>query len=255
MRHRESASPNFHYFAQKRDMKHRIVLVAFLACLSTATFAQDLGLSFSYFIPKNGYFSTPISPFSIRGVGVDITPFLAIETGASLYRMSGLNVKDLPFESKSPLVGPNFTIFIPLEIVFQLKGAAVEFDVKGGGFFFYGFDQRINYGNMDRAIRSHEGWAVANSSFEFDNKPGFGYHGGVELTVYATNQFGVTLETNYLVGHSKFPLTGAYSGGNNTIETKNVEFSDAKIDLTGLEISLGVIFTPGGQQPPKRRRR
>jgi hypothetical protein len=236
-------------------MKNRIAMVTLLACLSATTHAQDFGLSFSYFLPKDGYFSTPISPFSIRGVGVDLTPFLAIETGASLYRMSGLNMKDLPFESKSPLVGPNFTIFIPAEIVFQLKGSALEFDIKGGGFFFYGFDQRINYGNMDKAIRNYEGWTVANSSFTYDNKPGFGYHGGVELTVYVTGQFGISLEGNYLVGHSKFPLTGSYSGGSNSIETKNVEFPDAKIDLTGLEISLGVIFTSGGQQPPGARRR
>lgn len=234
-------------------MKHCILTVAFLACLSTATLAQDFGLSFSYFLPKNGYFSTPISPFSIRGVGVELMPFLAIETGASLYRMSGLNMKNLPFESKSPLVGPNFTIFIPAELVFQLKGSALEFDIKGGGFFFYGFDQRINYGNMDKAIRTYEGWTVANSSFTFDNKPGFGYHGGVELTVYVASQFGISLEVNYLVGHSKFPLTGTYAGGNNTIETKNVDFADAKIDLTGLEIALGVIFTSGGQQPRRRR--
>lgn len=229
-------------------MKHRIITVVLLALLSSTTFAQDFGLSFSYFLPKNGYFSTPISPFSIRGVGVDITPFLAVETGISLYRMSGLNMKDLPFESKSPLVGPNFTIFIPAELVFQLKGSAMEFDIKGGGFFFYGFDQRINYGNMDKAIRNYEGWAVANSSFTYDNKPGFGYHGGVELTVYVASQFGISFEVNYLVGHSNFPLTGTYTGGNNSIETRNVEFTDAKIDLTGLEIALGVIFTSGGQQ-------
>lgn len=236
-------------------MKHRIITVAFLVCLSVTTHAQDFGLSFSYFLPKNGYFSTPISPFSIRGVGVDLTSFLAVETGASLYRMSGLNMKDLPFESKSPLVGPNFTIFIPAELVFQLKGSGVEFDIKGGGFFFYGFDQRINYGNMDKAIRTYEGWTVANSSFTFDNKPGFGYHGGVELTVYVASQFGISFEVNYLVGHSNFPLTGTYSGGINSIETRNVQFDDAKIDLTGLEISLGVIFTSGGQQPGGRRRR
>src|SRR5689334_23465577 len=94
--------------------------------------AQDVGLSFSYFIPKNGYFSTPVSPFSIRGLGFDIAPFLALETGASLYRMSGLNMKDLPFESKDALVGPNFTIFVPVELVIQLKGQQVEFDIKGG---------------------------------------------------------------------------------------------------------------------------
>src|SRR6187431_1850304 len=105
-----------------------------------ASHAQDFGLSFSYFIPKNGYFSTPVSPFSIRGLGFDINKFLALETGATLYRMSGLNMKDLPFESKDPLVGPNFTIFVPVELVFQLKGNNVEFDIKGGGFGFFGFD-------------------------------------------------------------------------------------------------------------------
>ena len=105
-------------------------------------YCQEFGLSFSYFIPKNGYFSTPISPFSIRGIGVDLNRFLALETGASLYRMSGLNVKDLPFETKDPLVGPNFTILVPAEVVIQFKGAGVEFDIKGGLFGFYGLVKR-----------------------------------------------------------------------------------------------------------------
>lgn len=232
-------------------MKFRII-VSTLFFFSTVTQAQEFGLSFSYFIPKNGYFSTPISPFSIRGLGVDLTRYLAVETGASLYRMSGLNMKDLPFESKDPLVGPNFTIFIPAELVIQLKGSIVEFDIKGGGFFFYGFDQKINYGNLDRAIRQFEGWNVANSDFSFKNNPGFGYHGGVELTVYATAQVGVSLECNYLVGQSKFPLTGSYSGGVDSFETREAAFDDAKIDFTGLEFSIGLIFNSGGGGAPKR---
>src|SRR5690349_13377683 len=105
--------------------------------------AQQFGLSFSYFIPKDGYFSTPISPFSIRGIGVNLTNFLSLETGGSLYRMSGLNIKDLPFESKEPLIGPNFTLFVPVELVVMLKAGRVEFDIKGGGFFFYAFDNKI----------------------------------------------------------------------------------------------------------------
>lgn len=236
-------------------MKLRFLLPLGFVLVTSTAFAQDFGLSFSYFIPKNGYFSTPISPFSIRGVGFDLTPFLAIETGASLYRMSGLNVKDLPFESKSPLTGPNFTIFIPAELVIQIKGSMIEFDIKGGGFFFYGFDQKINYGNFDRAIRAHENWDVANSSFTFDNKPGFGYHGGVELTFYVTDQFGISLESNYLVGQSRFPLQGSYSGGTSSLETKSVSYPDAKIDLTGLEFSVGLIFSTGGGTSAPRRRR
>lgn len=221
-------------------------------------FSQDFGLSFSYFIPKNGYFSTPISPFSIRGLGVDINRFLALETGGSLYRMSGLNVKDLPFETKDPLVGPNFTILVPAELVLQFKGQRVEFDIKGGVFGFYGFGQKINYGNFDRAIRKFENWQVANSAFTYSNKPGWGYHGGAELTVYVTQQVGVSIETNYLVGQSNLPLKGSYTGGNDILETKTVAYPDAKIDLTGLEFSIGLIFSSGGGggggRPKKRRR-
>src|SRR5215467_9107090 len=102
-------------------MKKTFLLITFAAACIVSSHAQEVGLSFSYFIPKNGYFSTPVSPFSIRGLGFDITKFLALETGASLYRMSGLGMKDLPFESKNALVGPNFTIFVPVELVIQLK--------------------------------------------------------------------------------------------------------------------------------------
>lgn len=226
--------------------------------VSISARAQDFGLSFSYFIPKNGYFSTPISPFSIRGVGISLTNFLALETGASLYRMSGLNVKDLPFETKDPLVGPNFTIFIPAELVLELKGGNVQFDIKGGGFFFYGFDQKINYGNMDRAMRGYYSQDVLNADLSYENKPGFGYHAGAELTVYVTNQVGVSIECNYLVGQSGLPLTGSYTAGTgNTINTVDVAYPDSKIDLTGLEFAIGLIFSSGGGKPapPKRRRR
>ena len=235
-----------------KKLSGTLILILFLPACSLA---QDFGLSFSYFLPKNGYFSTPISPFSIRGLGFDINRYLAIETGASLYRMSGLNLKGLPFESKDPLIGPNFTILIPLELVLQLKGSRMEFDIKGGGFFFYGFAQKINYGNFDRALRRTQQWQVANSDLSFENNPGFGYHGGAELTVYVTSQVGVSLETNYFVGDAKFPLQGSFTGGNSIVETKPADYPDAKIDFTGFEFAIGLIFTSGNGKPPARRKR
>ncbi len=224
----------------------RIILIGVLAMLGvTQIQAQDVGLSFSYFIPRNGYFSTPISPFSIRGLGVNLNRYLAIETGASLYRMSGLNIIDLPFESKDALLGPNFTLFVPLELVIQFQGKQVEFDIKAGGFAFYGFDQKLNYGNFDRSIRTFENWDVTNSNLKFSNNPGFGYHVGAELTFNVTRQFGISLETNYLMGSAKFPLTGSYTGGTMTdpLETIPVDYKDAKVDFTGLEFSIGIIFS------------
>lgn len=214
---------------------------------SYAASGQSLGLSFSYFIPKNGEFSTPISPFSIRGVGVDLNRYLALETGASLYRMSGLNVTDLPFESKSSITGANFTIFIPAELVIQFKGKSTEFDIKAGGFFFYAFDQQLNYGHLDRAIGKYQNWDVVNSQFSFDNKPGFGYMAGFEFTVDITSQWGISLETNYLVGQSGLPMTGSYSGGTlgGTNSTIQAEYKDAKVDFTGLEFAIGILFKTG----------
>jgi hypothetical protein len=149
----------------------------------------------------------------------------------------------MPIEMKEPVVGPNFTIFVPAELVFQLKGNGVEFDIKGGGFFFYGFDNKINYGNLDRALREAEGWSVANSSVNFKNNPGFGYHAGVEFLFEVTRQFSISLEGNYLIGAAKFPLYGSYTGGITSLETKPINYEDAKIDFTGFEISIGVIFS------------
>lgn len=226
-----------------------------VSMLALPAAAQDFGLSFSYFLPRNGDFSTPISPFSLRGVGFDINRFIAIETGASLYRMSGLNMKGLPFESRKALVGPNFTILVPVELVFQLRGQRVGFDVKGGGFFFYGFGQKLNYGNLDRAIRDFHQWQVANSNFTFENNPGWGYHAGAELTVYVTGQFGVSLETNYFVGDAKFPLSGSVTGGNDAVSTIDAVYPEGKIDFTGLEFSIGIIFTSGNARRPAQRRR
>jgi hypothetical protein len=227
-------------------MKKALFVV--IVCLSAGvSHAQEFGLSFSYFIPRNGYFSTPISPFSFRGVGVNLNKFIALETGGSLYRMSGMNMVGLPFESMEPLVGPNFTIFVPAEIVFQFPGRGFEFDIKGGAFGFYGFAQKLNYGNLDRAIRAHEGWDVANSVFTYKNKPGYGFHVGAELTLNVTKQYGVSLECNYLMGSSGLPLSGSYSGGDlsGPGETKPADFADAKIDFTGLEFSIGVFMRSG----------
>lgn len=241
-------------------MKKIVFSLLLVGLLNFSTSAQDFGLSFSYFIPKNGYLSTPISPFSIRGLGKDINRFFAIETGVSLYRMSGLGMKDLPLKSNAPFIGPNFTIFVPVELVFQLKGNSVEFDIKGGGFFFYGFDQKLNYGNIDQAIREYEGWQVANADFTFKNKPGVGYHAGAELTINVTQQVAVTLETNYLIGQSQFPLRGTYTGydeASSSLKTVTLDdqYTNAKIDFTGLEFSIGLIFSNGGQGPKAKQRR
>jgi hypothetical protein len=226
-------------------MRKSIFAIVF-SFTSIAVFSQEFGLSFSYFLPKNGYFSTPISPFSFRGLGVNLNKFIALETGISLYRMSGLNIIDTPLETRDPMAGPNFTFFVPGELVLELGGRDLQFDIKGGGFIFYGLAQKLNYGHIDRAIQAYENWDVANADLTFKTRPGFGFHFGAEITVYVMKQYGVSLEGNYLIGSSKLPLTGSYTGGTPAgLQTRDVDFTDAKIDFTGLEVSIGVFMRTG----------
>lgn len=228
-------------------MKKFFTLLSLLLALQVSKVkAQDVGLSFSYFIPANGEFSTPISPFSLRGVGLDlVSPFISLETGFTLYRMAGLNLRDIPFESRRALTGPNFTTLVPLELVFKLPLDNFEWSVKGGVFGFYGLGQKLQEGNLDRALRDWESWQVLNSEFSFENKLGWGYHGGTELVFYFSKEFGISLEANYLMGSSRLPLQGSYTGinENGQIETKAASFPEARVDLRGLEFSIGIIFS------------
>jgi hypothetical protein len=229
-------------------MKKALFLLLFIATASM-THGQDLGLSFSYFIPKNGYLSTPISPFSIRGIGFNVGNYLGFQTGASLYRMSGMSVKGLPFESKKPIIGPTFTLLIPVEAVIQVGTNSQEFSVKGGFFGFYSFDQKINYGNFDKAIRKYEGWDIANSTATIDNKIGFGFQFGAEYMVYVTKQIAVSLEGNYYIGGADLGMKGSYNGGQLGTVLPNTptpfDFKDSEIDFTGLEVSLGFVYSTG----------
>lgn len=209
--------------------------------------AQDLGLSFSYFIPKNGYFSVPVTPFSLRGVGFDLNRFFAIESGFTLYRMSGMGVIDLPWESKNPLIGPFFTLMVPVEgvISFSFNNSAIK--LKGGGFVFYNFGTKINEGNLDRELREYLDWEVLNSDFSVSNNIGLGYHFGVEYIIYFSKKFGLSFEAYYLSGNSPMDMKGSYIGipeDGDFLTQDSVEYPDAKLDFTGYEFSIGVLFSP-----------
>lgn len=207
--------------------------------------AQNLGLSFSYFIPRQGEFSTPVSPFSLRGVGFDFNRFMSFETGASLYRMTALNISGLPFSSDKSLAGPNLTLFIPGELVFRIEGKNGAFNIKGGGFAYHGFFQRLNAGNLDRAIRDYEGWTLVNSELSAKAKPGVGWMAGAELRVDVTRQWGLSFEVNYLAGKSPLPISGSYQGADagGITTVREADFKKARLDLTGLEFSIGVMMT------------
>ncbi|MEP2276894.1 MAG: hypothetical protein ABJH98_15665 [Reichenbachiella sp.] len=221
-------------------MKKKTLLSIFALSLLSLS-AKGQGVSASFIIPKDGYFSAPVSPLSIRGLGLDFG-LIGIETGISLYNMPGLPMNGLPFEANEPLTGPHWSILVPLQLSLTLDANAMSVKFLGGGFGMGHLAPQINYGNMDRAIRDYEGWDVANANLDVENKIGFGWMAGVELAFHVNDKFSITTEVQYLKGDSGAAITGAYSGGSigGDIETRTVAYPDAVTALEGVEISLGV---------------
>ncbi len=215
--------------------------------LTEGNTAQAQGISFSYLIPKNGYVSAPVSPFSIRGVGFQVAPFTRVESGFSLYSMSGLAMDGLPFPSERPLTGPHFTLLVPAELVFSVGIGRLGISVMGGGFGHWHINPRINYGEMDRALREWEGWQVANANLDMEVKLGWGWLAGGGLEYQVNDQFSLTSEVHYLQGFADSPMTGTYTGGpdqDGIIITQPADFHNARIVLEGIEVSLGVRLNP-----------
>lgn len=225
----------------------KLIFIILITAATTQIKAQDLGLSFSYFIPKNGYFSVPVTPFSLRGVGFDLTNFLALESGFTLYRMSGMGVKDLPWQSQTPLIGPFFSLMVPAELVLTFDFNRQAIKLKGGGFAFYNFATKINEGNLDRELKSYLAWEVLNSDFSVSNSIGIGYHFGAEYIIQLSNKFGLSFEAYYLSGSSPLDMKGEYRGvaqSGDPVSEERVEYPEAKLDFTGYELSIGVLFSP-----------
>ncbi len=229
-------------FINTTHMK-KLFLIAVICFIGSKATGQGMGLSFSYFIPKDGYFSTPISPFSLRGIGTSFNDYVSLETGASVYIMPGMQIKDLPFESKAPLLGPAFNIMVPVQLSFTIYPKDQEFSVKGGVFGFWNMWSKLNEGNFDRAIKEHEGYDLVNSNLTYKNIPGYGWIFGLEYIVYLNQQMGISLEANLLMGDANMDLKGSYDASNGgNIVTEEVDYKDAKVDFTGLEFSIGILF-------------
>ena len=98
---------------------------------------------------------------------------------------------------------------------------------------------------MDRALVEYLDWAVANNNFQFKNNIGYGYEFGVEYIQYFSRRFGISLGANYYIGGSKLDIRGPVTGATEQLGVITIEqdYPDAKLDYTGLEISIGIIFS------------
>lgn len=214
----------------------RLLISILLTIFSYFSFSQ--GVSFSYLFPKHGKIAAPISPFSIRGIGIGEKA--GIETGASLYYIPGLPMNELPFKSDKALMDNHYAILTPLQLFFKIPMGNMIFKGVAGGFGWWSIYPKINEGNMDRAIRSYENWEVANSDLDLKNNLGYGWMGGFELEYKVSRKFSLTTEIQYLSGKSDSEIKGTYTGGTSAsgISTKSF-LSKSQTLLSGFEISIG----------------
>jgi len=200
------------------------------------------GLSFSYLLPTKGYLSAPVSPFSIRGVGIGIGKTISLETGFSLYSMPGMAISDLPFTSEEPLRGFHFGLLIPLALSAKIDLKYFNLLLSAGGFSIFHTNSRINEGNWDRAIIKFEQWDVATSDLRMKNQLGYGWLIGMAVEVPVNRQMSISTGVNYISGYSPSPVSGVYSGGNlgGAITTKAVDYTKAQTQVQGFELMIGV---------------
>ncbi|MCH7535867.1 MAG: hypothetical protein IH948_09040 [Bacteroidetes bacterium] len=224
-------------------LKWVIVLVILIPITSSG---KELGVSFSYLFPKNGYFSSPIAPLSIRGVGISLGESLSLGTGVSWYNISGVQViktGDFPFTT--PVLGPLTTFLFPLELTLKIPLGVHRFELIGGGFLFFNSKSRINEGNLDNEFLRETNWKVLNGDYYITNGLGTGFDYGGSLVIYVKKNIGLTFKAMYMVGYMPIKLEGWYHGydQNDVYQTKNFSYKDSKMDITGWELSIGAVFT------------
>lgn len=219
-------------------MKTLILSISVL--ISSSLFSQ--GLSTSILLPKGGSIGIPVSPISVRGVGLGESA--GIESGLTFYSIPALQLSGLSFDTPKPLIGQSYTVLIPAELFFRVDMKTVAIKGMAGGFFNWKIASRLNHGNLDRALLQHENWETATSTAQLDLKSGVGLMGGLELEWRVSRQFSITTEGQYLYGDHKGTLTGSYSGGDELVfETKTLDEQYLNARMQGLELSLGVKLT------------
>ncbi|BDC99004.1 hypothetical protein [Persicobacter psychrovividus] len=243
-------------------MPDKFLKILLISCLlfSVQTAKAQFGLSATYFFSKQGDFSNPITPFSFRGWGQQ-WGLVGIETGVTLFRMGGMNIKNSALESSNSLVNPFFSLMVPVELTFSIPTPLGVFQLRGGGFGYGNLDLSTHEGNFDRAFKSTYDWKLANAAIENDNGLGYGYRAGLGYMVDINSQLSLTMEASYLSGQSQYAWRGTVVGMDQSDQLQELAFSepDAQLDFTGYEISVGVIINTGkkgrSKGGKKRRRR
>lgn len=222
--------------------KHILILLTALL-INTLSFSQSL--SFSYFFPKNGYFSTPIAPLNL-GLPLNFGSNFCIKTGISYYAIGGMNVKGLPegFSSELPVVGPFQSFSLKLIPTIMIPSGDIQIDLHGGIAGFATFNTRLINENLDKMILDNTIYNAINSNYEInEDKFGYAYVTGITLNFKVKKGIWGHLGAMYYIGQKNMQITNNYEGfikNSTNFYEQTIDFNDIKLDYSGLELIIGV---------------
>jgi hypothetical protein len=226
--------------ASRRQLRLLFVLTILLA----ATSVHAIGLSTALFIPRNGLVSHPVSPLSIRDVGINIFPFLGFAGSISLYNINGLGVRDSgqnPIAFDGPATLPFYSLVTSVVAKATIPVWQLRIVPKAGVFGFYAFSPKVNAGVIDPYIANLSGSVTVDTTAVVEGGFGWGFLFGGSVEYSINDQFGVVAGLLYYLGSAPLDISGTYRADGGTTDTALPdEVTSMLLDFTGFEVILGI---------------
>ncbi|HNQ67779.1 MAG TPA: hypothetical protein PKN32_05340 [Bacteroidales bacterium] len=226
-------------------MKRKFILIIFVFTIfGGETYSQSIG--FSYFFPKNGYFSNPVAPVNFS-LPVKMSDFFQISPGIGLYHIGGMSMTGFSeeYNSERALVGPFQSMELTLLPAIVIGFKKVKFDLVGGLFGFWGFNEKVIKSEFIDMIAEAHNFSVIDSDLNCKKSGfGWGYIYGIKFSFKVTKSAWGYIGANYYTGSQLFKIDGTYvaTKGNNYIESGDFNFNNSKILYQGLQISVGAVL-------------
>jgi hypothetical protein len=228
----------------------RRLLLRALLVVNTVPGLGAVGLGVSYFLPlplDNGVFSHPVSPLSIRDVGVNFGDYVGVAGAVTLYNFNGLPARDTAAYLFGPAVGPLYTLVGSVVGKLMLPIRKLRLTAEGGVFGLLNLSTPLVTGAIDTYLAGGTYEAVTSSVTAQAGRWGGGFLTGGSVS-YTFGQAALSLAVHYYNGASALDLTGTYSAYDQETGTwvQDVPIPDALRDATalfnGIEITVGVSY-------------
>lgn len=218
----------------------KFILLILISCFfgMEKTQAQsEISAGLSLFVGKNGNYGLEVIPIPTQmniGFGTNTN----LHLGYALYYMSGMNVKDFPFEMDSSPFNPFFSHNFTLGLEQEIKMSGWKLEVEGGAFWALNNNSGLDKGNMDRALQAWLGSGPDFYDYEYESKTVKGFYAGLKIVVDLNDSMGIFVAGRYMQGKGDMSLTAQ----SESVADRTFDFDELIVDYTGIDFSIGVVL-------------